>query len=84
MAGLPRICLIALSKFHPTGRFTTIAQAEPGMTGTIALAFGRGDRRTSLYVVTSGSMSYPPPTGLETAKVVRLEVDQEGLLLCPL
>jgi hypothetical protein len=59
-----------------------IAQAEQGMTGSTALAFGKeeGDR-AAVYVVTNGGLSFPPPTGLESAKIVRLEVGVEGLPL---
>jgi sugar lactone lactonase YvrE len=61
---------------------TTIAQLEQGMAGSTALAFGRieGDR-TSIYVTTNGGMSFPPATGIESAKVVRLEVGIAGLPL---
>jgi hypothetical protein len=61
---------------------TTIAQLEQGMAGTTALAFGKteGDR-THLYVTTNGGMSFPPPSGIESAKVVRLNVGIEGLPL---
>jgi hypothetical protein len=66
-------------KVAPDGSLTTIAQAEQGMTGSTAVAFGQGEgNRTSLYVVTNGGMSFPPPTGLEPAKVVRLEVGIVG------
>lgn len=66
-------------KIAPDRSMTTIAQAEQGMTGSTALAFGRGaDDRTSLYVVTNGGMSFPPPTGVEPAKVVRLEIGVAG------
>lgn len=69
-------------RITPDGQITTIAKAEQGMTGNTALAFGRtsGDR-TSLYVTTNGGMSLPPATGVEPAKVVRLEVGIEGFVL---
>lgn len=69
-------------KIAPDGSITIIAQAEQGMVGTTAAAFGTssGDR-THLYVTTNGGMSFPPPTGIEPAKVVRLEVGVEGLPL---
>jgi hypothetical protein len=60
----------------------TIAEAKQGMTGSTALAFGQGSGdSTKIYVVTNGGMSLPPPTGLEPAKVVSLDVGVEGLLL---
>jgi hypothetical protein len=69
-------------KIDQDGTVTTIAQLEQGMAGTTALAFGRtaGDR-TGIYVTTNGGMSYPPITGVESAKVVRLEVGVAGLPL---
>lgn len=68
-------------KITPDGKIMTIATAEQGVAGSTALAFGRsaGDN-TSLYVTTNGGMSLPLPTGLEAAKVVRLEVGIEGLI----
>jgi hypothetical protein len=69
-------------KISPEGKVTAIAQAEEGMAGSTALAFGRNDGdRTGIYVVTNGGMSYPLPTGIESAKVVRLEIGIEGLPL---
>jgi putative intracellular protease/amidase/sugar lactone lactonase YvrE len=63
-------------------KVTIIAKAEQGMTGSTALAFGRTERdRTSVYVTTNGGMSLPLPTGVEPAKVARLEVGTEGLVL---
>ncbi|NMF59411.1 SMP-30/gluconolactonase/LRE family protein [Pseudanabaena yagii] len=69
-------------KIAPDGTVTTIAQLEQGMAGSTALAFGtsEGDR-TSIYVTTNGGMSFPPATGVESGKVVRLEVGIAGLPL---
>lgn len=58
---------------------TTIATAAEGVAGSTALAFGRGDDRTSIYVTTNGGMSLPLPTGVAPAKVVRLDVSIQGL-----
>lgn len=66
-------------KIAPDGSLTTIAQAEQGVTGSTALAFGQGEGdRTSIYVVTNGGMSFPPATGLEPARVVQLDVGTAG------
>lgn len=66
-------------KITPSGLMTTISQVEQGMTGSTALAFGQGEGdRMSIYVVTNGGMSFPPPTGLESAKVVQLDVGITG------
>lgn len=66
-------------RITPDGQITTVAKAAQGMTGNTALAFGRtlGDR-TSVYVTTNGGMSLPPATGVEPAKIVRLEIGIEG------
>lgn len=69
-------------KIAPDGTMVTLAEAEQGMAGSTALAFGKGEGdRTAVYVVTNGGLSYPLPTGLESAKIVRLEVGIEGLPL---
>jgi sugar lactone lactonase YvrE len=69
-------------KIAPNGTVTTIAGPEAGMTGSTALAFGRSSAdQTSLYVVTNGGLSLSPSTGLEPARVVRLEVGIAGLPL---
>lgn len=67
-------------RITPDGSITTIAQAEQGVTGCTAVAFGRtqGDR-TGIYVVGDGGMAAPPPTGVVPAEVVRLEVGKVGL-----
>lgn len=69
-------------KITPSGSITTIAQAEQGMIGTTALAFGRIEgEQTKVYVVTNGGMSLPPTTGIESGKVVCLDVSSVGLPL---
>lgn len=71
-------------RIAPDGTVTTIAEADQGVTGSTSLAFGRTERdRTSIYVITNGGMSLPPSTGVEPAKVIRLEVGVEGLTLTP-
>ncbi len=71
-------------RITPDGTMTTIAESEQGMTGSTALAFGRTeDDRTSIYVTTNGGMSLPPRTGVQPAKVVRLEIGVEGLAMTP-
>lgn len=65
---------------------TIIAQAESGVIGSTAVAFGQGegdvyDGRscgTAIYIVTNGGMFLPPPTGVVPANVVRLEVGKTG------
>jgi sugar lactone lactonase YvrE len=68
-------------KITPDGSVTTIAQIEQGMAGTTAAAFGQGANSSSLYITTNGGMSFPPPTGIESAKVVQLRVGIPGLPL---
>jgi putative intracellular protease/amidase/sugar lactone lactonase YvrE len=67
-------------KISPNKKITTIAKAEQGMTGNTAVAFGRtSNDKTSMYITTNGGMSLPPATGLEPAKLVRLEVGVAGV-----
>jgi putative intracellular protease/amidase/sugar lactone lactonase YvrE len=69
-------------QISPEKQIVTIAKAEQGMVGSTALVFGRSESDiTSIYVTTNGGMSLPLPTGLEPAKVVRLEVGIKGLIL---
>jgi putative intracellular protease/amidase/sugar lactone lactonase YvrE len=65
-------------RVSPDKQITTIAKAEQGVAGSTSLAFGRGDRRTSLFVTTNGGMSLPLPTGIESGKVVQLDIGVEG------
>ena len=69
-------------KISPDGQVTILADAEEGMVGSTALAFGQAaDDRTGIYVVTNGGMSLPLPDGVQPAKVVRLEGGIPGLPL---
>ncbi|AFY75059.1 hypothetical protein Syn7502_03175 [Synechococcus sp. PCC 7502] len=69
-------------KISQDGTVTTIAQLEQGMAGSTALAFGKSEGDcSSIYVTTNGGMSFPPATGIESGKVVRLEVGIAGLSL---
>lgn len=66
-------------KITPDGSTTIIAQAEQGVIGSTAVAFGRTQSdRTALYVVMNGGMFLPPPTGVVAANVVRIEVGKAG------
>ncbi|MDX2217281.1 MAG: hypothetical protein SFY66_28700 [Oculatellaceae cyanobacterium bins.114] len=69
-------------RIAPEGTVTIIAAAAEGLSGSTALAFGKGEGdRTSVYVTTNGGMSFPPPTGVEPGRVVRLDVGIPGLQL---
>jgi hypothetical protein len=66
-------------RITPDRLVSILAEAEQGMTGSTALAFGTGaGDRTSLYVVTNGGLSLPLPSGLESARVVRLDIGIAG------
>jgi putative intracellular protease/amidase/sugar lactone lactonase YvrE len=67
-------------RVSPERDITTIATAEQGVAGSTALAFGRGNHNTYLYVTTNGGMSLPLPGGVEPAKVVKLHVNIEGFV----
>jgi hypothetical protein len=61
------------------GSTTIIAQAEQGVIGSTAVAFGQQESdKTAIYVVMNGGMFLPPPTGVVPANVVRLEVGKAG------
>jgi putative intracellular protease/amidase/sugar lactone lactonase YvrE len=68
-------------RIAPDKKISTIATAQQGVTGSTALAFGRTSDKTSIYVTTNGGMSLPPSTGIEPAKIVRLDVGIEGLVI---
>jgi sugar lactone lactonase YvrE len=66
-------------KITPDGSTTIIAQAEQGVIGSTAVAFGQTQSDcTAIYVVMNGGMFLPPPTGIVPANVVRLEVGKAG------
>lgn len=69
----------SIIRITPDGKTTVIAQAEQGVVGCTAVAFGRTPAdANSLYVVTNGGMSLPPESGVAPANVVRLDVGQSG------
>ena len=58
------------------GTLERVAGAGHGMVGSTAAAFGRTEAdASSLYVVTNGGSYIPPPTGVETAKFLRVLTD---------
>ncbi|TYQ28890.1 gluconolactonase [Pseudanabaena sp. UWO311] len=65
-------------KITADGSITAIAEIEQGMAGSTALAFGTDG---NIYVTTNGGMSFPPASGIEPSKVVRLQIAEEGLSL---
>jgi sugar lactone lactonase YvrE len=68
-----------LIRLDPSGARTTLAGPEQGMVGSTACAFGRapGDE-TALYVTTDGGFLIPHESGIQDAKLVRLEVGESG------
>lgn len=66
-------------RISPDGSTTIIAQAEQGVIGSTAVAFGQQESdSTAIYVVMNGGMFLPLPTGVVSANVVRLEVGKVG------
>ena len=61
------------------GTRTTITGPDEGAVGSTACAFGRaaGDRQ-ALYVTTNGGLSLPYEGELQEAKLLRLEVGEDG------
>ena len=68
-----------LVRLDPSGARTTLAGPEQGMVGSTACAFGRapGDEK-ALYVTTDGGFLIPHESGIQDAKLVRLEVGESG------
>jgi hypothetical protein len=68
-----------LVRLNPSGARTTLAGPEEGMVGSTACAFGRapGDEN-ALYVTTDGGFLIPHESGIQDAKLVRLEVGESG------
>ncbi|MBD2341196.1 gluconolactonase [Calothrix sp. FACHB-156] len=69
----------SIVRISPDGSTAIIAQAEQGVIGSTAVAFGQQENdSTSIYVVMNGGMFLPLPTGVVSANVVRLEVGKVG------
>lgn len=67
-------------KVAPDGKTEVIANEAAGMAGSTALAFGRrAEDRDRLYVVTNGGMSLPPAGGVQTAKIVELDLKKKSI-----
>jgi sugar lactone lactonase YvrE len=68
-----------LVRLDPSGARTTSAGREQGMVGSTACAFGRapGDEK-ALYVTTDGGFLIPHESGIQDAKLVRMEVGESG------
>src|ERR1700674_922878 len=69
-----------VDRYDPaTGARTTLAGPEQGMVGSTACAFGRapGDEK-ALYVTTDGGFLIPHKSGIQDAKLVRMEVGESG------
>ena len=68
-----------LVRLDASGARTTLAGPEQGMVGSTACAFGRarGDEK-ALYVTTDGGFLIPHESGIQDAKLVRMEVGESG------
>jgi sugar lactone lactonase YvrE len=60
-------------KITPNGKTTVIAE-DGNLIGDTSLVFGSGKNKNSIVVVTNGGISFPPKEGVQTAKVVKIEV----------
>ena len=66
-------------RLNPDGTRTTIAGPAEGAVGSTACAFGRAEPdRQALYVTTNGGLSLPHDDQLQDAKLLRLQVDENG------
>ncbi|HEX4131073.1 MAG TPA: hypothetical protein VHZ24_13610 [Pirellulales bacterium] len=68
-----------LVRLEPSGARATLAGPEQSMVGSTACAFGRapGDEK-ALYVTTDGGFLIPHESGIQDAKLVRLDVGEPG------
>lgn len=68
-----------LVRLEPSGAHTTLAGPEQGMIGSTACAFGRapGDEN-AIYVTIDGGFLIPHESGIQDAKLVRMEVGESG------
>ena len=68
-----------LVRLDPSGARTTLAGPEQGMVGSTACAFGRArGEEKALYVTTDGGFLIPHESGIQDAKLVRIEVGESG------
>jgi len=66
-------------RITPDRRLTVIAEAEQGLVGSTALAFGRtAADQHALYVTTNGGVSFLSADAVGPGRIVRLEVGCEG------
>jgi sugar lactone lactonase YvrE len=71
-------------RLQPDGGRETIAGPNEGAVGCTACAFGRGaEDRKSLYVTTIGGLLYPYRGEIQDAKLLRLNVGEDGQPLLP-
>jgi sugar lactone lactonase YvrE len=63
-----------LIRITPKGELSTVATDQQGMTGSTAVAFGRGPgERRRLYVTTNGGMFLPPAGGVQPGRLVQID-----------
>ncbi len=69
----------AVLRLRPAGGRETIAGPHEGAVGSTACAFGRGaEDRQALYVTTTGGLRYPYRGAAQDAKLLRLNVGEDG------
>ena len=69
----------SVMRLEADGTRTTVAGPDEGAVGSTACAFGRApEDRHALYVTTNGGLSLPYEGELQEAKLVRLEVGENG------
>ena len=74
----------AVLRLHPDGWRETIAGPDQGAVGSTACAFGRGaEDYQALYVTTTGGLRYPYKDAIQDAKLLRLNVGENGQTLLP-
>ncbi len=61
-------------KITQEGKITIIGEAEQGLAGSTAVAFGKNNDKNSIYVTTNGGMSLPLPGGVQAGRVAKIKV----------
>ncbi|BAC91750.1 DJ-1/PfpI family protein [Gloeobacter violaceus] len=66
-------------RISPDRRVSVVAEAEQGLTGSTAVAFGRTvEDHRSLYVTTNGGVSFLSADAVQPGRIVRLDVGIAG------
>jgi hypothetical protein len=66
---------------QPSGQMAVVAGLDQGMAGSTAIAVKSAKSSTQLYVTTNGGMSLPPPGGVQSGKVLSIQISTSTKLI---